>query len=88
MSKTAKCDFCNMKMPILDEYDSYELVFTELIPVPAINLTTGEQEKTADDPYYAMLLYEECEPGERASFPIKYCPLCGRKLKGERNEQT
>lgn len=28
------------------------------------------------------------ERGEKGSFPIKFCPRCGRKLKGERNEQT
>ena len=78
-----KCDFCNRKMPISDEYGEYELQCVKLIPLPSINLTTGEQEEIAADPYYSLFLYEECEPGERASFPIKYCPLCGRKLEGD-----
>lgn len=77
-----KCDFCNLQMPIYDEYGRYEMVCTKLIPLPAINLTTGEHEKTADDPYYALFIYEDGERGEKGSFPIKFCPWCGRKLDG------
>lgn len=77
-----KCDFCDLLMPVRDEYDRYSMYCTKLIPFPELNLTTGEEAKEADPPYYALFLYEDSFAGERGSFPIKYCPFCGKKLEG------
>ena len=73
------CDFCERRRPIDDYYGRYSLEFKRLIPFPSINLTTGEQKEIK----YALFLYEDEDDGEAGSFPIKFCPLCGRKLTGE-----
>ena len=73
------CDFCERRRPIDDYYGRYSLEFKRLIPFPSINLTTGEQREIK----YALFLYEDEDDGEVGSFPIKFCPLCGRKLDGE-----
>ena len=73
------CDFCERRRPIDDYYGRYSLEFKRLIPFPSINLTTGEQKEIK----YALFLYEDKDDGEVGSFPIKFCPLCGRKLDGD-----
>lgn len=72
------CDFCERRRPIDDDYGRYTMEFTRLIPFPSINLTTGEQKEIKS----ALFLYEDKDDGEVGSFPIKFCPLCGRKLDG------
>lgn len=70
------CDFCERHRPIDDYYGRYSLEFKRLIPFPSINLTTGEHKEIK----YALVLYEDKDDGEAGRFPIKFCPLCGRKL--------
>lgn len=77
------CDFCERHRPIEDDYGRYSLEFKRLIPLPSINLTTGEKTEPERKIEYALFLYEDKDDGEVGSFPIKYCPLCGRKLTGE-----
>lgn len=77
------CDFCERGKPLEDDYGEHKLQLHRLIPLPAINLTTGEQEATARPPFYSMFLYDtedEENGGEITDFPIKFCPVCGRKL--------
>lgn len=77
------CDFCERHSPIEDDYGRYTMECTRLIPFPSINLTTGEQKEPKRNVEYALFLYEDKDDGEVGSFPIKYCPLCGRKLDGD-----
>ena len=77
------CDFCERGKPLEDDCGEYELYLRKCTPLPAINLTTGEEAKTAAPPFYSMFLYyaeREENDGEVADFPIKFCPMCGRKL--------
>lgn len=74
------CDFCERRRPIDDDYGRYTMEFTKLIPLESINLTTGERTEPKRKVEYALFLYEDKDDGEVGSFPIKYCPLCGRKL--------
>lgn len=77
-----KCDFCQGDGCIEDEYGEWKLEAVTLTPLPAINLTTGEVEKTSDAPYHALFLkylYEE-HGSECGSFKINFCPVCGRQL--------
>ena len=77
------CDFCERRRPIDDDYGRYTMEFTKLIPLESINLTTGERTEPKRNVEYALFLYEDKDDGEVGSFPIKYCPLCGRKLDRE-----
>ena len=77
------CDFCERHRPIEDDYGRYTMEFTKLIPLESINLTSGERTEPERKVEYALFLYEDKDDGEAGSFPIKYCPLCGRKLDGE-----
>ena len=77
-----KCEFCQEGQLLDDEFGNYALAHIELISLPAINLTTGERDKTAGPPYHIMQLrYLDFEfDSEMARFPIKFCPMCGRSL--------
>lgn len=77
------CDFCERRRPIEDDYGRYTMEFTKLIPLKSINLTTGERTAPKRKVEYALFLYEDADDGEVGSFPIRYCPLCGRKLAEE-----
>ena len=69
------CDYCDengQNDAIEDEYGEYEMRVVKLTPLPAINLTTGEVDKYAEPPYYALFAYYMEEKCEQASFPIKY----------------
>lgn len=77
------CDFCAGRGKIEDEYGEWELDCVKIMPLPAINLTTGEKDETADPPYHALFLRyldDEEDKGEHGSFPIRFCPVCGREL--------
>lgn len=77
------CDFCAERGKIEDEYGEWELDCVKITPLPGIDLTTGEREATADPPYHALFLRyldDEEDKGEHGSFPIRYCPVCGREL--------
>lgn len=80
------CDFCERRRPIEDDYGRYTMEFTKLIPLESINLTTGERTEPKRNVKYALFLYEDADDGEVGSFPIRYCPLCGRKLESEQKE--
>lgn len=78
------CDFCERHKLIDDEYGRYKIGCVKLIPLPAINLTTGEKSDPKRNVEYSMFVYEsDDDTGEVGSFPIKFCPYCGRKLDWE-----
>lgn len=80
------CDFCERHKLIDDEYARYKIGCMKLIPLPAINLTTGEKSDPRRNVEYSMFVYEsDDDNGEVGSFPIKFCPYCGRKLGGEKD---
>ena len=78
----AMCEFCSGRGKIEDEYCEWELDCVKLTPLPAINLTTGETASDADPPFYAMFLryLDDEDRSEHGSFPINFCPVCGRQL--------
>ena len=77
------CKYCQKGTRLEDEYANYEAEVVKITPLPAIDLATGEKADTADPPYYAMFVYEDPDGGENASFPINFCPMCGRDLRSE-----
>lgn len=80
------CDFCELHKLIDDEYGRYKNGCMKLIPLPAINLTTGEKSDPKRNVEYSMFVYEsDDDNGEVGSFPIKFCPYCGRKLGCEKD---
>lgn len=76
------CKFCSGQGKIEDEYCEWELDCVKMTPLQAINLTTGETAAEADAPYYAMFLryLDDEDRSEHGSFPINFCPVCGRQL--------
>ncbi len=78
------CDFCEGRNQISDEYGEYAIRLEEITPLPAIDLNTGEEEKTASLPFYELFLFWDENTGENrgeiGAFKISFCPICGRKL--------
>lgn len=74
------CDFCERHRPIEDDYGRYLMEFTKLAACPSVNLTTGERTEPKNKYSYSLFVYEDADDCEVGSFPIKYCPRCGRKL--------
>lgn len=70
------CLHCQSGRPLTTDGGDAELV--EIKPLPPINLTTGEEE-TAGDAYMALQI-SAFEGELRDYIPIRYCPMCGRKL--------
>lgn len=80
-----KCDFCQGDGVIEDEYGEWQLEAVKIIPLPPVVLSGPPLPRPycAEEPYWVLFmkyLGEDCESGEKASFPIKYCPVCGRRL--------
>lgn len=84
MDELKPCLFCHNMDRVSGEYARCDMQIVKLIPFPPINLTTGEIAKHADPPYYALFIFDaeddEKDGGEVESFPIEYCPMCGRRL--------
>lgn len=74
------CDFCERGKRMNSEEGEHDLRLVKLTPLPAINLTSGEIESKPGKPFYAMFLHDPEYGDEAATFPVKYCPICGRKL--------
>ena len=80
-----KCEFCQGSGYIEDEYGEWKLEAVKLTPLPPVILS-GDPDPLpyhAEAPYWALFmkyLDEDHENGEKASFPINFCPVCGRNL--------
>lgn len=79
-----KCDFCQGDGCIEDEYGEWKLEVEKIEPLPPVILSgEWEGQPKAEPPYWSLFMKyidEGYENGEKASFPIKYCPVCGRRL--------
>lgn len=81
------CDFCQRNGYIEDEYGEWKLQVVKLTPLPPVILSGDvpfHRPPEAEPPYWALFLKyldAECGRGEQGSFPINFCPVCGRKLK-------
>jgi len=73
----AGCMFCVSGAPF-DTLVDGKAEIARLVPMPAIDLTTGETEKTAGKPFFAIWMRSD-DYGEDF-VPIEFCPKCGRKL--------
>ena len=72
------CVYCTSHQS-LETDGGGELEVVQIIPLPAINLTTGETEKNSAPPFYALLF--QAFEGELEDFvSIRCCPMCGREL--------
>lgn len=59
------CDFCERHKLIVDEYGRYKIGCMKLIPLPSINLTTGEKSDLKRNVEYSMFVYEsDADNGE------------------------
>ena len=88
-----ECDFCQGNGCIEDEYGEWKLQAVKLTPMIPVVLS-GPPDPVppdADPPYYALFLRyldDGYDKGEYASFPIKYCPMCGRNLESPKKPLT
>ena len=69
------CAYCHHQGTIHGD-DFTEIEVVKMIPLPAIDLETGEMEDEADPPYWALRI-----TGDGEDFAeILFCPMCGRRL--------
>lgn len=69
------CEYCKSGKVIETDHGTAECV--RLIPLPPINLTTGELE-VADKPYYAVCV--RWKEGGEDYIPANFCLNCGEPL--------
>lgn len=78
------CEFCQGDGCIEDEYGEWKLEAVKLTPLPPVVLSGDiDLPYHAEAPYWAMFMKyidEDYQHGEKASFPINFCPVCGRQL--------
>lgn len=76
------CDFCRKehRTKIHTEINGVSVCIVNIIPLPAINLTTGEREKNAREPFFQIRFYDEDMEIEDY-LTITHCPMCGEKIK-------
>lgn len=73
------CEYCTGEGKTFPTHCDGEAEITRLIPLPAINLLTGETAETADPPFFAIRI--ESDEMSEDFVPIRFCPKCGRELK-------
>lgn len=73
------CEYCTGYCKTFPTHCDGEAYIAKLIPLPAIDLMTGEMEKTAAPPFFAIRIQSD-DMGEDF-VPIRFCPKCGRELK-------
>lgn len=75
------CDFCERGKRMESEEGEHDLRLVKLTPVTPIDLTNPNTEEIKlEKPFYAMFLHDPEYGDEAATFQIKFCPFCGRKL--------
>lgn len=88
-----ECEFCQGNSYIEDEYGEWKLEAVKIEPLPPIVLSgdPGIVPYQAEAPYWALFmkyLDEDFTAGEKASFPINFCPVCGRDLRTPKKPLT
>ena len=88
-----ECDFCQGNSCIEDEYGEWKLEAVKIEPLPPIVLSgdPGIVPYQAEAPYWVLFmkyLDEDFTAGEKASFPINFCPVCGRDLRPPKKPLT
>lgn len=78
------CEYCTGDCKTFQTHCDGEAYITKLIPMPAIDLMTGETEDTADPPFFAIRI--QSDEMSEDFVPIRFCPKCGRELKEEDHE--
>lgn len=73
------CDWCTGVAKNFPTHCDGMAEITRLIPLPAIDLTTGETADSSDPPFFAIRIQSD-DMGEDF-VPIRFCPKCGRELK-------
>ena len=73
------CEYCTGVCKTFPTHCDGEAYITQLVPLPAIDLMTGEMEETADPPFFAIRIQSD-DMGEDF-VPIRCCPMCGRVMK-------
>ena len=73
------CEHCANSKKIATDIDG-DIEIVKMIPLPAIDLMTGETEEKTDPPYWAMRLMLD---GGEDFAKIYFCPICGRELPGQ-----
>lgn len=88
------CEFCHGEGFIEDEYGEWKLEAVKITPLPPIVLSGLKDilpPYHAEAPYWALFMKyidEDHTNVEKASFPISYCPVCGRKLEETKKHLT
>ena len=79
MERDKGCEYCTGAAKTFPTHCDGEAEITKLIPLPAIDLMTGEMADSADPPFFAIRIQSD-DMGEDF-VPIRFCPKCGRELK-------
>ena len=76
------CDFCRKehRTERHTEIEGISASIVKIIPLPAINLTTGETEKKVKKPFSQIRFYDEDMEIEDY-LTITHCPMCGERIK-------
>lgn len=88
-----ECEFCQGDGCIEDEYGEWKLEAVKIEPLPPVVLSgdPGIVPYHDEAPYWALFmkyLDEDFTAGEKASFPINFCPVCGRDLRPPKKPLT
>lgn len=70
------CEYCIDGKTIETDFDG-EIEIVKIVPLPAIELMTGEKESKVNPPYWAMRMLLD---GGEDFVQIHCCPMCGRRL--------
>lgn len=72
------CKYCEGGKTFPTDIDGKASI-VKLIPLPAIDLTTGKTEETTDPPFFAIRIKSDAMTEDFVQ--ICYCPKCGKELK-------
>ena len=53
------CDFCERRIPVLDDYGRYTMESVKTESCPTVNLTTGERTEPDENGEYVLLIFDE-----------------------------
>jgi hypothetical protein len=74
--KDGICSFCDCNVDFATVFDG-EISLSKTIPLPGINLNTGEKIPPEREPFWEIRVITD---GVEDFFEIFFCPFCGKKL--------